>query len=721
MNAPPDSTDLREIGSALRHGWRWVAGGALTGLLLGVLATVMVPPMYRAQASILLRSEATGASALGGSSSKEEGGGLGGLVSILGGGSEFDTEMEILTSRSVLSSVIDTLGLQARVREPTGVAARSLFSAAVIPHDLERAVYRFERTGSEYRVQGPATDERVVPGAPVQLGTAQVTLRPGPLPEAFEVELMDMDQAVKRLRKSLRASKAGGDVAELVFTAADPATAAAVPNAVMAHYLARRKTTDRGVNQHRYEFLQQHTDSIAHALAQAERQLRAYQERSGVLDPATTGSRELDRAARLRAELEALRVEGEGLRQVLSRGSVSARDVAAYPTLLRNGAINGIFARLSEAESQRNTLLERRTEQDPDVITLTATIRYLERELFTVSRAYLDGLERQAAQIRDELRGYQETIATLPAHAEETYRLDREVRRLSETLVALQTQLVQTRLAAIAEGGEVRPIDTASPPRRPAFPIPVLNLAGGLFGGMFFGAVGAVATATVRRRIRAPWEAELAAGAPAIRLDPEAPLLLGDISGVASVLVVSATASAAGREVAQRLSATLALRGTPVALVDLAGDHPASAGDLPGRHVLLPNGDGTNASEPSVPAGFDAGTADYPVYRVHPEHATTGAIRQGIEELESRSSLPIVALRGLYDPVTVALLSPRRAVVLVVPAASADRNGLEQAARDLRRSGAALHAVVLTDGGVRPAAERSRKSILKRMSQTRGG
>lgn len=702
MRPGNDTVDLREVGAALRHGIGWIVGGAVLGVLLALAVNLLAPPVYEATASILLRSSTEGvASRLAGGSSDEGGVSLGGLVDVLSGGSGFDTEMEILTSQAVLGEVVDSLNLQARILEPRGRSAVSLFSAAHL-EGAESEVYHFAREGDGFRVSSGDDAMRAVSGVPFRIGGALLTLRRDDLPRAFEVEVIDREQAVQELEDQLQAEKAGGDIAELVFNAHDPATAAAVPNALIAEYLARRRTTDRGVNQFQYEFLAAHTDSIADALADAERRLRLYQEQSGILDPELSGETETEQAARLRARMEEVGVEARALEQTLGRGTPSARALAASPTLLGNPAVNNVLARLVEAETRRTELLERRTARDPDVLVLDTTIQQLEGELITLSRAYLEGLSRQQAEIQQELSGYRASLDALPAQAEQTYRLQREVERLAATLTALKTQLVQTRLAAIGEVGQVRQIDVAVPPREPDFPKPVLNLAGGLLGGLFFGAVVAVGRGLLRQRIRYPWEVEMATGIPATSLESRTPLLFKGLDEVHGVLVIPLGPKARSALVASRLAETVALRGRSVVLADLR--HISAASEPVGKRAdLLPATSGEiDPSSLHLDTG-SAGGNGYPVYRIS-ENGNAGATPPAVlHALQKRFGLAVVALAGPDEPSTVALLDPNRTVVLVVRAGRVLRSEVEDAVELFARVGVQVAGIVLDEGnGTRP-------------------
>ncbi len=59
-------------------------------------------------------------------------------------------------------------------------------------------------------------------------------------------------------------------------------------------------------------------------------------------------------------------------------------------------------------------------------------------------------------------------------------------------LTAVSTQLLEARLLAIDEGGVVRVIDVAVPPRKPSFPMPVLTVLLGMVLGLVLGVFVAI-------------------------------------------------------------------------------------------------------------------------------------------------------------------------------------------------------------------------------------
>ncbi len=397
----------------------------------------------------------------------------------------------------------------------------------------------------------------------------------------------------------------------------------------------------------------------------------------------------------LRDRLQELQVESGALARVIAdgtRGGLHARQVAAYPSLLKNPSINGALTELSALESKRSELLERRTEEDPDVLLLDSEIRRVSGQIVTLAQSFLEGTRRQEAELKGELSQSQAILAALPAEVQRSYRLQRDVKRLSETLLALQTQMVQVRLAAIAEGGDVRRIDTAEVPKHPTFPRPALLLAIGLIGGCCLGAVAAVGEGLWSPRLRHAPQLERMAGVPVIPFEPRAPLLLANPAGARSLLVVPLGPDADVAAVAQRLATMAALRGESVVLADFqpAGRVPLLAGGAPG---------GAEERAAGVGEALQAGEGEGTGYRVYRAGAiATAEIPKIVQELESYSSLVVVTLPPLEHHATAVLLSPSRPVVLVARAGKVRRSDLESATTALPRLDVKLLGIVLQNG-----------------------
>ncbi|HYD55098.1 MAG TPA: Wzz/FepE/Etk N-terminal domain-containing protein [Gemmatimonadaceae bacterium] len=660
----PDGIDLVEIARTLRRGWKTIAAWTVAGLALSAAVVVLAPSRFESSATVVLKTSDPGGALLSKVGMGGGGGAGGGFavpdVGSIGGmlgasmKSPLETELQILQSRAVAREVIDSLLLQARVREPRGVPTTAVVQALQLAPVFKRARYEVTReAGGQWRVRTPAGDVRGAAGAPLRLPVGTVVLRGDTtLPAAFQLELLDREDATRLFQKRLGVSKAGGEVTKVAFKAGDPTTAASVPNAIVAAYLKRRKTVDRGINEHRAEFLAAQSDSVARELAAAEHALRRQQEESGVLDAMIVGKVQVEQAALLRKSLGELDVEHGAVRKLLGdarAGTLSGRQLAAFPTFLRSPGIAELIKQLNEVEVQRTKLLERRTEEDPEVIALAQSAQSIERQLVPLASAYEATLAKQRLDVSAQLDTMRAMLGVLPGAAESGTRLQRNMIRLGTIYAALQAQLVEARLAAIGEGGDVRQLDVAEPSKKPVFPQPMLVGALGLVGGLATGLLMALLGATLGRYARDPREIERHVGVPALRFDAREPLMLGSNAAARTVLLVPLGRRADTRAVAERLAQTAAARGAGATILDLAESPPP----------------------PSIPVA--------------------------LRELEAAHELTLVRLPGLGADVTAAALDRERPVLFVAPAGRVDRVELANAVESLRRLDVPCAGVVLSD------------------------
>jgi tyrosine-protein kinase Etk/Wzc len=587
-----DTIDLADLARSLRRGWRVVLGSVAVAGAITLLVILFGPRRFSATASAVVKTSSDmGGSLLsrvagevtGANSSSSGSGGGGGIIAsgvsavLGGGGSPLETEVQILQSRSVLGAVIDTLRLQVEARSPGNLPSTAFVRAANLPGLFEPTDLRFERTAPGlFHVSGDGVDTNVAAGGTLVTPVGSLTLREA-LPPAFTLRLRDREDALKSVNRNFGVKKAGGEVLLVSYRAKDSVTAAAVPNVALADYLARKKTSDRGVNAHRAEFLTIQLDSVSRQLSQAEGALRRFQERSGLLDADVVGKLELEQMSLLRKNLGEVEVQTVALDQLLAQiaaGTMSARQLVGFPAFLQSGGINQLLQQLSALETERTRLLERRLETDPEVVALSRSIVGVEGQLLSLARSYQQSLSRQRSEITGQLQTMNARLERFPGAAEEGARLLREVKRLSATQTALQTQLVQARLNTVAEGGDVRALDVATVPKKVIFPEPWLTSGVGLGAGVIVGILLALVGGSHGRYLDDQQAIERALGVPALRLEPRAPLLMSGRSQLRTVLLVPAEPGVATDRVAERLVETALARGESATILDLTAQAP---------------------------------------------------------------------------------------------------------------------------------------------------
>ncbi|HEY4304173.1 MAG TPA: Wzz/FepE/Etk N-terminal domain-containing protein [Gemmatimonadaceae bacterium] len=452
-------------------------------------------------------------------------------------------------------------------------------------------------------------------------------------------KLMERGDAIGAFLKRLNVEKIGGDVLGVSYRAEDSVSAARIPNTVVALYLARRKTTDRGVNAHRFEFLAVKLDESAANLARAEDDLRREQERSGVLDPIVVSKLELEQAGELRGQLTTVQVEKGALDSLIAHvrsGTMTTRQLAAFPSFIKAPAISQMLSQLSELDAQRLKLLATRTEKDPDVEALTQSIKVVEGQLMPTAVSYAAAVASQERDMQTELDSLHHVLLGMPQSAQANGRLQRDVLRLGQIYAAMQAQLVEANLAAISEGGDVHQLDYAEVALHPSFPRPALTIAIGAVGGVLLGLFVALITSGMGRWARDTFEIERVTGLPALAFDANSPLLIGPTLSARTILVLPLDPYARTEAVAHRLAETATARAIATTVLDLSNSV----------------GNDVNAT---------------------------------IERFENEFGSVVVQLPPLTSRAAAAALRDTRPVILVASAPRVDKNALNNALSTLRR------------------------------------
>lgn len=652
-----DTINLVELVQALRRGWRALVVCTALGAAAGTGVLLFAPRRFSSAASVVVRSNSSSSA-----SSMLTRLGLGDAVPGITPSSTIETESAILSSRELMGEVIDSLRLQTSITSPRSLAGRQVFASVHLANAFRKARYQVTRdAGGQFRLESGDVTVTAPAARPIVLPQGTLAFRTDTsLPPRFTLVLLDREDALADAQKRLSVAKTtGSDVITVAFQAPDSATAAAVPNLLIADYLVRRHTVDRGTNEYRVAFLTSQLDTVGRALSAAEDSLRRFQERTGLLQPDTQGKLQLDEASTLRAQLGAIDVERGALDQLsaqITSGAMTPRQLAAYPSFLRSAAINELLAQLVKIETDRTQLLQTRLETDRDVVGLTSSARNVEAQLAGLAAGYRTTLDRQRHDVGAQLDTITRTLGTYPGAVESSGRLQRHTKELAQTYAALQAQLVDARLAAIGEGGDVRLLDGATPPKKPAFPRPVSTLGIGAGAGVLVGVVLALYVGLLGRYVEDPHAIERTTGVPALRFDESVPLLVTSPHASHTLLLLPLYANVNTAGVAERLVRTAVARGSEAIVLDLSDAARAPA---------------ATATElvPSVSAA--------------------------VQQLERDHDAVIVRLPALSSEHAAAALTPNRAVVVVAPPGRLERRRLVDTIHTLRRLDIPVAGVVV--------------------------
>jgi tyrosine-protein kinase Etk/Wzc len=586
-----DTIELSHVARAIARGWRAIVAFTALGIIGAALVILFAPRKYTGSGTLVLKA----ANPVGSSPLSQIPGLSDISAGLLGGKSPMETEIEVLSSRSLIGTVVDSLLLQAKVVGRAPLPPRQVLSRIDAPGSFAERRYRFVKnaTGGGYRFEGDDGSGEMTPGAVTRLPVGEVTFAAAAeLPASFDLRLRDREDAVTWVDKHLKVGKEKGEVASIMYRGDDSVSAAMVPNTLIDAYLARRRGADRGVNQRRVEFLTAKNDSMERALALAARALRREQEASGVLDPMESAKIDLESAAELRTKLTNVLVEQGALKQLIDQinaKTVDPRELAAYPAFLGSAVINSLVGQIADLETRRMLLLATREEGDRDVVAIEKSAANAKAKLLPFAQTYAEALAKERADLEASLSKIDQSLARLPKAAESSGQLERDVLSLSKMAAVLQAQIVDAKLAAIGEGGDIKPLDLAYPPKKPSFPNPILTAGIGVTGGLFFGLFAALLLGSLGRWVRDPIDLERTTGVPSIQFDPAVPLLLSN-GGSRTIVVAPTEAGLEVTPVVTRLAHTAASRSLSAVVLNLtneAADVNGTIARLEGEHDLV--------------------------------------------------------------------------------------------------------------------------------------
>ncbi len=477
----------------------------LAGLLLGVAiaATYLwwAVPVYEATASVRVDDRR--------SPTPE-------VIRTVPGADELNTEVEVIPSRTLAAAVSDSLALRIDVEAPRQARRGDLLDAARVAPDADTGLVEGVRhaDGSVVLSDGRGA-VRAVPGTTVRLGGLALRLAPGArdVPR-FALRVLPAGAAVARTLDAFSATRSGNraNLMVLHYRDADPALARDVLNAWTGLYIAQRNAEQKLEARGTATFLQAQLDTLGRELTASEGALRDFRERERVVAPDEEASAAVSHAAALQTERDAVDVERRALGGLLDslRGAAAQaaaagaaadepspwRRLVGFPTLLRNPAVGGLLASLTQADQQRSDLSARRSARDPEVQTLERRQRALEEQLRATAETYVAGLGAQVAGIDRELAQSGAALGRMPGREQRLAQLQRAPRVLDGLVTMLQTRLKEAQVAQAVSDPSVRVVDLAVLPLRPLTPKRGFTLVLGAVAGLLAGAALAFARET---------------------------------------------------------------------------------------------------------------------------------------------------------------------------------------------------------------------------------
>lgn len=479
---PNPTIDGRRILGFLRRRWATIVGGFLLVMLAAGGLTYMAPKVYESSASFLVeqrKSTPTDVPALE-------------VLERLGDVASAQTEVHLIRSRRVVEPVVESGKLNLNLEGPDGpIRVDELFASLAGGREAKPGEYLIRlESGGEVTVSDAETGAvlaRASDGQYLAFAGIATELLQGVAPGAYVLTVRPFSRSVQQALARLDVAVAERDVdlVRLTCLGQTPDGAKLLCDSVAASYLRLRAELQRVEATAAADILASQAESARQRLVRAEDSLRAYSERVRAVALDTRAQEVVRQNAELWAEREQLRAERASLSSLIqqieadtSAGSHRYRELAAFPTFLRNQnqIVTELVGQLIVLENRRSDLAIRRSEGDVELAALNAQISDVEIQLRNIAEGYERALGAQIESLEQGLSNSSAQLAAVPAQQVETARLERQVDLLGELYSFLHTRLQEAQIAQAVELPSVRVVDHPALPFEPSSPNVPLNL-----------------------------------------------------------------------------------------------------------------------------------------------------------------------------------------------------------------------------------------------------
>ena len=476
----PDHRDpsLRDLVRRMAR-WRW--------LILGVSAAVttivttwalLATPRYRSEARVRIESKTQSPSLSDQVSSSTPGASLLGLMR-----DELETEVAVLNSDRILDATIDSLALGVRVTTPAASRASVLTAQVIDPSiDEDGSLTLRREAGGRYRAKRHKLEDVttlptvLTPGAPVRVGGTVISLAPqlaSSGPSDIVVKFVPRYKVHKLLDKRLliERQEGGSRLVEVSYEDPDRVLAAQVVDRVVAEFVAYTGRVERVNDTTVVSRLRGEVAEARRKLGESEVALRAFEERSRLIAPDEQATAQVKRISVISGKVDAISVERNALARMLAiidersrggGGAASYRQLATFPSLITNRAIQDLLQALLDLENRRSLLGVRRTENNEEYKQVSDRIAEIEGQLHQLGPQYLESLDQQLASTARTVTSLTDTLEAMPAAAMQYGRLVRDRTVFEAIHLALQKQLKVAEVTDVLRQQRVRVVD---PPR----------------------------------------------------------------------------------------------------------------------------------------------------------------------------------------------------------------------------------------------------------------
>lgn len=482
--------------------WPWFVVSVIVCVVLAFVYLRYQAPVYNVTASVLIKEEDSRNRSMGAAGSAME------ALQSMGGFSmsnNFDNEVEIMKSRTLIKKVVTHLGLYISTGEKrffgynTPLYKTSPLEVYMSPEEADKLegsiklhlTYtpdnhlkaKAEYTLNEEEAEIEKNFEKLPAVFPTPVGVISVTVKDSILTEWRKGNDGDL-QLISYINSPTAVAKAYGEnlsvestsktttIAQMAVKNTSRQRAVDFINCLVAFYNQDANDEKNEVAMKSAEFIEDRINIINQELGTTETQLADFKQKSGLTD--LTSDAQL--ALQENSKYEQMRIENqtqirlvEFLREYINNPA-NAHEVIPANVGLQDQDLTQLIDKYNSMLIERKRLLLTSSETNPAVVNMNTGIEATRHNVQTTVTSVLKGLQITKADLERQARKYEGRISSAPQQEKEFLSIARQ----QEIKAQLYIMLLQKReenaitLAATATNGRI--IEEALPDKDPVSP-----------------------------------------------------------------------------------------------------------------------------------------------------------------------------------------------------------------------------------------------------------
>lgn len=455
--------------------WPWIAGCVLAALVGAFFYLKTQTPLYTVSSSVLIKNE--------NSKSGNSGASLADLGFVTSSTQNFDNELEILRSRTLLKKVVTSLDLYIDYTLPgsfrptelykqspvkvwiTPEEADRLGSAEVDLHFKENQLYEVTITHNAQEWKKSIEKLPAVFSTPAGVFTFSAdSLQPAShVPELIQAKITSPNRVAASFRGRLSVSSGNRSttIAQLSITDSQVARGTDFLNKLVELYNEEGNNDKNEVAAKTAEFIDERINIINRELGTTESELASFKQRAGVVDIANDASQ----AAGEQANYERAYAENEvqlSLMNHLKNHILSTEnqyEVIPANIGLTNGDLNTVVERYNEMLIERKRLLRTSHEDNPAVQSLNASIEVMRNSVMAAIQTAEKGLQINRQALKTQTRKFAGKVSDAPVQEKEYLSMSRQQEIQANLYLMLLQKREENNITLASTANNARVID----------------------------------------------------------------------------------------------------------------------------------------------------------------------------------------------------------------------------------------------------------------------